>query len=73
MVNQHTEELFSKFIPYKIGNIVEYNRNGVVYGKIDEITGRFSNTRLDKKFELHYRINGDVISQEHVIRKVSEQ
>jgi len=71
--NQHAEELFSNFIPYKIGNIVEYNNNGIGYGKVEEITGRFSSTMMDKKFELRYRINGTWISQDSIIRKVGEQ
>ena len=74
MINQLTEELFARFVPYKIGNIVEYNRNGnICYGKIQEIKGRFADTKLDKKFEIHYRVNDEHVAQDSILRKVAEQ
>jgi hypothetical protein len=74
MINHYAEELFSRFIPFQIGNIVEYNKNGVVfYGKIEEVVGRFSNSKTDKKFDISYRINSEHVQQQSVLRKIAEQ
>ena len=73
MIVNLTEELFGQFIPHQVGNIVEYNKNSVLYyGRIDEVTGRFSSTKMDKKFEIIYKINNESVNQSAIVRKIAE-
>jgi hypothetical protein len=74
MINHYAEELFARFVPFQIDNIVEYNKNGhVVYGKIEEVRGTFATSKGDKKFEVIYRINSEVVAQDSILRKVAEK
>lgn len=68
-----SEDLFTK-LPYKVGNIVEVNKDRVVtYGKVEEVAGRFKNDALGKSVTILYRINNELVDQSLITRKVSEQ
>ncbi len=66
-------DLCSKYIPYKLGNIVEYSKNNTSsFGRVEEVSGRFVNSKDDKKFHIYFRINGDLVPFDAIVRKVSE-
>lgn len=71
--SHQTDELCNKYIPYNVGNIVEYSKNNTpFFGRVEEVSGRFVNSKDDKRFHINFRINGDLVPFESVVRKVSE-
>jgi hypothetical protein len=73
LTSHQTDELCQKYIPYNVGNIVEYSKSNIsFFGRVEEVSGRFVNSKEDKRVHISFRINGDLVPFESVVRKVSE-